>query len=190
MKLPALAVITSLLFATFGQAAELQKADFAAGCFWCMEAIFDRVPGVTDVVSGYAGGHTVNPTYEENSTGKTGHAESIEVTYDPTKVTFSQLLDVYWRTLDPTDGRGVEPDFGSQYRPILFYRNDEQKTEIEKSKAEVQKKYKKPIAVEVAKLDKFYPAEEHHQNYVRLHPDDSYVRNVSIPRLIRSGFKP
>jgi peptide-methionine (S)-S-oxide reductase len=190
MKRLLLATASLLSIALSTQAAELQTADFAAGCFWCMEAIFERVPGVTDVVSGYAGGHTVNPTSAESGTGKTGHAESIEVTFDSAKVTFSELLLVYWRTLDPTDGTGVEPDFGSQYRPILFYRNEEQKIEIEKSKSETQKKYKKPIAVEVSKLAKFYRAEEYHQDYMKLHPESSYVQRVSIPRLIRAGFKP
>jgi peptide-methionine (S)-S-oxide reductase len=171
------------------RAAEPTKATFAAGCFWCMEAIFERVPGVTAVVSGYAGGKTDNPTYEEVGTGKTGHAESIEITYDPAKVTYAQLLDVFWRSHDPTNARGVAPDFGPQYRSALFYRTPEEKRLIEQSKTALEKRLGKQVATEIAPLTKFFPAEDYHQDYVKLHPDNPYVRNVSIPRLRETGLK-
>jgi len=189
MKIPTIALTVSLLLPGILQAADLKKADFAAGCFWCMEAIYDRVPGVTDVVSGYIGGKEKNPTYEQVGSGATGHCESIQITYDAEKTSYAKLLDVFWKSHDPTDGRGVAPDFGKQYRSALFYRTPEEKSEIEKSKAALEKKLGKKVATQVVPFEKFYPAEAYHQDYVKKHPNDSYVRNVSIPRLIETGFK-
>ena len=166
-----------------------KKATFAAGCFWCMEAIYDRVPGVTDVVSGYAGGSEQNPTYEQVGGGKTGHCEAIEITYDPEKTSYEKLLEVFWKSHDATNGRGVAPDFGKQYRSALYYRTSEDKSTIEASRSVIEKRLGKKIATEVAELKRFWPAEAYHQDYVKLHPKDSYVRNVSIPRLIETGFK-
>lgn len=170
-------------------ATESKKAVLAAGCFWCVEAIYERVPGVTDVTSGYAGGHTDNPTYESSNTGKTGHAEAVEITYDPDKVTFSELLDYYFKSFDPTEGRGVAPDFGSQYRPIAFYSDEAEKIAIAEKIAEIQPTYDQPIAVEIAPLDKFWRAEDYHQDYEENNPDNPYIRNVSIPRLKRAGVE-
>ena len=190
MQLRSLFLVVILLAAPqLSSAAETKEATFAAGCFWCMEAIFDRVPGVTNVVSGFSGGKSANPTYGEVSEGKTGYAETVEITYDPEKVTYSQLLEVFFRTHDATNGRGVAPDFGSQYRSALFYRTPEEKRAIDQIKATLEKKLGKPIATEVALYVKFYPAEDYHQDYVKHHPNEPYVRNVSIPRLIESGFK-
>lgn len=182
-------IFAALLAPAIGQAGESKQATFAAGCFWCMEAIFDRVPGVTNVVSGFAGGKEKNPTYEQVGAGKTGHAETVEITYDPDKTSYSKLLDVFWKSHDPTDGRGVKPDFGKQYRSALFYRTDDEKKIIEQSKAALEKRLGKKVATEVSPFVAFYPADAHHQDYVKRNPNDPYVRNVSIPRLIESGFK-
>jgi len=180
-------LVTLLSMNPVSRAAETEKAYFAAGCFWCVEAIFERVPGVSSVVSGYAGGTKENPTYEETGRGTTGHAESVGITFDPAKVTYAELLTWFWKSHDPTDARGVAPDFGTQYRSALFYTNDAQKQAIEQSKAEWQKKVSKPIATEVAPLKKFYPAEDYHQDFVKLHPNHPYVRSVSLPRVKETG---
>jgi len=161
------------------QAAELKKATFAAGCFWCMEALFESIPGVGDVTSGYSGGTSENPVYENHGT----HTETIEFSYDPDKVSYETLLRVFWKSHDATNGKGVAPDFGKSYRPVLFYRTPEEKAEIERVKALVQKDFKKPIATEIVPLVKFWPAEDYHQNYVKLHPKHPYVKNVSLPRV-------
>ncbi|MEP4077814.1 peptide-methionine (S)-S-oxide reductase MsrA [Haloferula sp.] len=184
-----LLLIATLLFPVVGKAEDLRKATFAAGCFWCLEAIYERVPGVTGAVSGYTGGKESNPTYQQVGSGATTHAEAVQVTYDAEKVSLNELLDVFWRSHDPTDGRGVAPDFGKQYRSELYYGNSEEKKVITASKAALQKTLKKPIATKVVKFTKFWPAENYHQDYVRLNPNNSYVRNVSIPRLIETGFK-
>ena len=186
--------VTSILFAALlapviSQAGESKQATFAAGCFWCMEAIYDRVPGVTDVVSGYSGGKEKDPTYKEVSAGKTSHAEAIEITYDSEKTSYAKLLEVFWKSHDPTDGRGVKPDFGKQYRSALFYRTEGEKSAILQSKAALEKRLGKKLATEVSPFVVFYPAEAYHQDYVKLNPKDSYVRGVSIPRLIETGFK-
>ncbi len=182
--------LATLIFTTIPamNAAETKKAVLAAGCFWCVEAIYERVPGVTDVISGYAGGHTENPTYESSNTGRTGHAEAVEITYDPEKVTFADLLDPFFKSFDPTEGRGVAPDFGSQYRPIAFYSDADEKAAIEKKIADLQPQYDKPIAVEVTELEKFWVAEDYHQDYEENNPNNPYIRNVSIPRMKRAGI--
>ena len=159
------------------------KAYFASGCFWCVEAVYESVKGVDEVISGYSGGHTSNPTYEDSNTGKTGHAESVEVIYDPNIVSFATLVDVYFASQDPTQVNGQGPDYGSQYRSIIFYQNEEQKQIILKKKEALGKKLNEKIAAEVYPFQKFWKAEDYHQNYVKLHPGQMYVRGVSIPRL-------
>jgi peptide-methionine (S)-S-oxide reductase len=183
--------LVTLVLATFARAQEtrVEKAVFGFGCFWCAEATFEQQPGVIDVVSGYAGGDEPNPTYHQVGTGKTGHAEAIEVTFDPTKTSYEKLLEFFWKTHDPTDPRGVEPDFGKQYRSMILTSGEAQSETAKKSKAEAQKHFKKPIATEIAPLKHFYPAEDYHQNYVRNNPGDPYVRNVSIPKLKKLGLK-
>lgn len=161
------------------------KAYFASGCFWCVEAIYESVKGVDEVISGYAGGHTKNPTYEASNTGKTGHAEAVEVIYDPNIVSFATLVDVYFASQDPTQVNGQGPDHGSQYRSIIFYQNDEQKQIILKKKEVLAKKLDAKIAAEIYPFLKFWKAEEYHQNYEKLHPNQPYVMRVSIPRLNR-----
>jgi len=159
------------------------RAYFASGCFWCVEAVYESVEGVEEVISGYSGGHTKNPTYEASNTGKTGHAEAVEVIYDPRKVDFATLVRVYFGSQNPTQVNGQGPDNGSQYRSIIFFQNEEQKKIIEDIKAEVAKNYDKPIAAEVVPFQKFWKAEDYHQNYEKLNPNNPYIQNVSIPRL-------
>ena len=161
------------------------KAYFASGCFWCVEAIYESVKGVDEVINGYAGGHTKNPTYESSNTGKTGHAEAVEVIYDPKIVNFETLIDVYFASQNVTQVNGQGNDSGSQYRSIIFYQNDAQKQIIVKKKEALAKKLNIKIAAEVYPFQKFWIAEDYHQNYERLHPNNSYIQNVSVPRLKR-----
>ena len=149
-----------------------QKAIFAAGCFWCTEEAFEKVPGVVSAVSGYTGGTVKNPSYEQVSSGRTGHAEAVEVTFDAAKVTYEQLLDVFWVNHDPTVSNRQFCDSGSQYRPAIFYLNDEQKRLAEASKAKWEKMrpFKQPILTEITKAGPFYPAEDYHQDYYKKNP--------------------
>ena len=153
--------------------------------FWCVEAIYESIEGVDEVINGYSGGHTKNPTYEASNTGRTGHAEAVEVIYNPSIVSFETLVDVYFGTQNPTQVNGQGNDRGSQYRSILFYQNDTQKQIIIKKKEALAKKLNAKIAAEVYPFQKFWVAEAYHQNYERLHPENSYIQNVSIPRLNR-----
>ncbi|MFD2543500.1 peptide-methionine (S)-S-oxide reductase MsrA [Lacinutrix gracilariae] len=159
------------------------KAYFASGCFWCVEAVFESVNGVDESISGYAGGHTENPTYEDSNTGTTGHAETVEIIYDPKMVSFATLVDVYFASQNPTQVNGQGPDKGSQYRSIIFYQNEEQKQIILSKKKALAEKLQKPVAAEVYPFQKFWIAEDYHQNYERLHPENRYIQGVSIPRL-------
>tara|TARA_R110002072_G_scaffold109051_8_gene236086 strand:+ start:5107 stop:5757 length:651 start_codon:yes stop_codon:yes gene_type:complete len=193
-------LVASLLAISFGfseikakeeiRANQIKKSDkvayFASGCFWCVEAIFESVEGVSEAVSGYAGGFTKNPTYQSIGTGETGHAEAVAVYYDPEKVSFKTLVDVFFGSHDPTTKNGQYPDFGSQYRSIAFYSTNEEKVIIETTINKLNKQvYNNKIVTEVTKHSKFYEAEEYHQNYEKRNPYNSYVRNVSIPRLKR-----
>ena len=148
-----------------------EKATFAEGCFWCMEQPFEELYGVSEVISGYAGGHKAKPTYEEVSAGGTGQAEAVQITYDPDKTAYADLLDVYWAQIDPTDAGGSFVDRGSQYRSVIFYHNDEQKRLAEISKENLDKsgRYEKPVVTEIVKFANFYEAEEYHQDYYRNH---------------------
>jgi peptide-methionine (S)-S-oxide reductase len=165
------------------------RAYFASGCFWCVEAIYESVKGVDEVISGYSGGFTENPTYEKSNTGKTGHAEAVEVIYDPEVVSFATLVDVYFGSQNPTQVNGQGPDRGSQYRSIIFYQNDEQKKIIEEKKAALAKELDATIAAEIYPLQKFWIAEAYHQDFEKRNPNQSYVRAVSIPRLNRFKAK-
>ncbi|MCF7811752.1 peptide-methionine (R)-S-oxide reductase MsrB [bacterium] len=149
-----------------------EKATFAGGCFWCMEHPFDELEGVIDVKSGYTGGHAVNPSYEEVSSGLTGHAEAVQITFDPDKISYENLLDHFWRQIDPTDAGGQFVDRGSQYRTAIFYHNKSQKQAAERSKTELNSsdRFRKPIVTEIVKFDKFYPAEKYHQDYYKQCP--------------------
>ncbi|HMC02130.1 MAG TPA: peptide-methionine (S)-S-oxide reductase MsrA [Flavobacteriaceae bacterium] len=163
----------------------MAKAYFASGCFWCVEAIYESVKGVDEVINGYSGGHTKNPTYEASNTGRTGHAEAVEVIYDPNIISFAALVDVYFGSQNPTQVNGQGPDHGSQYRSIIFYQNEEQKQIIESKKEALAKKLNAKIAAEVYPFQHFWKAEDYHQNYEKLHPENPYVQKVSIPRLNR-----
>lgn len=168
------------------QKQHLKTAYFASGCFWCVEAIYESVKGVEEVVSGYSGGHTTNPTYASTNTGKTGHAETVAVYYNPRKVSFKDLVAVFFASHNPTTVNGQYPDFGSQYRSIAFYENkEERKTIVEAIKKLNREKYHGKIVTEVKKFDKFYKAETYHQNYEKLNPENPYIINISIPRLKR-----
>ncbi|MEO8211473.1 MAG: peptide-methionine (S)-S-oxide reductase MsrA [bacterium] len=167
---------------------QLVKATFAAGCFWCEEAVFESINGVDAVISGYAGGDTKSPTYEEVGSGKTGHAETVEIYYDSTVVNYNTLLKVFFASQDPTQVNGQGPDIGSQYRSIVFYRTPEEKILTEKFISDLNNsgKYKNPIATEVVQFTEFWPAERYHQDYLVNNPADPYVQNESIPRLKRT----
>ncbi len=151
---------------------KLEKATFAGGCFWCMEPPFRKLKGVVSVFSGYTGGHTKNPTYKEICQGDTGHYEAIEVTYDPKKISYNVLLEIFWQQIDPTDDFGQFADKGWQYRTAIFYHNEKQKELAMMSKQELQKsgRLKKPIMTEIIKASIFYPAEEYHQQYYKKSP--------------------
>jgi peptide-methionine (S)-S-oxide reductase len=195
MKLNPVIQVFATLFVSFwpALAAAQDQAEvvvLGAGCFWCVEAIYERQPGVLDVVSGYAGGNEANPSYSEVSAGRTGHAEVVQIRFDPTKTSYQKLLELFWKTHDPTDGSGVWPDYGPQYRSIILYATDAQRTLAEQSRAEAQKKLPKPIATQIVSLKKFYQAEEYHQDYVRRHPSDRYVQGIAIPKLQKLGLGP
>lgn len=186
--------ILALAFVAVGSTAlrspagEPQRLTVGGGCFWCVEVVYERIDGVIEAVSGYAGGKEPNPTYDDVSAGKTGHAEVVQITFDPDKVSLAKLLEIFWKTHDVTDGSGVYPDFGPQYRSILLYENDAQKAEIEKSRAEAQKGLSKPIATQVVKLDKFYPAEAYHQDFVKRNPNHPYVLRHAYAKLRKLGL--
>jgi peptide methionine sulfoxide reductase msrA/msrB len=153
--------------------AKLEKATFAGGCFWCMEPPFEHLaPAVTSVVSGYTGGRTKNPTYEEVCSGSSGHLEAIQVTYDPAKISYDQLLEVFWRNIDPTDEHGQFADKGEQYETAIFYHDEAQKkaAEASKKKLEDSKKFSRPVATRIRPAAEFYPAEDYHQDYYKKNP--------------------
>jgi len=164
---------------------KLSKAYFASGCFWCVEAVYESINGVEEAISGYAGGHTPNPTYKSIGTGRTGHAEAVEVYYDPDVVSFEVLLKAFFMSGDPTTPNRQGPDAGSQYRSMIFYQND---AEESAARAMVKKltdegAFANPIITEIEPLTKFFPAEDYHQDYEQHNPNNPYVRAVSIPRL-------
>lgn len=148
------------------------KATFAGGCFWCVEEAFDKAPGVISTLSGYMGGNTRNPTYEQVSAGRTGHAEAVQVEYDPAKVSYEKLLDVFWRNIDPTQRDGQFCDHGSQYRSAIFYHDEAQRKLAEASKATLAKSkpFKGEIVTEITKASEFYPAEDYHQDFHQKNP--------------------
>lgn len=189
----ALLILTVLVSAacnsSTSQAAEPQdlskysKAYFASGCFWCVEAIYESVKGVKESISGYSGGHTKNPTYASSNTGQTGHAEAVEIYYDPEIVSFSDLVDVYFGSQNTRQINGQGPDVGPQYRSIIFYQNNAERKIIETKKAALSKEIGAEVAAEIKPFKKFWIGEDYHQNYERLHPYQPYILGVSIPRL-------
>jgi peptide methionine sulfoxide reductase msrA/msrB len=164
------------------------KAVFAGGCFWCVEAVFERIKGIKTVVSGYTGGREASPTYEAVGNGQTGHAEAVEVTYDPSVVSYEALLKVFVASIDPTQVNGQGPDHGKQYRSVAFYATTEEQQTIDAYLMQLTKSgdYKKPLAIEVSPTQKFWMAEQYHQDYVKLNPSNPYVQQESIPRMKRT----
>lgn len=163
----------------------LQKATFGSGCFWCTEAIFERLNGVVKVESGYSGGKVENPTYEEVCTGTTGHAEVTEITYDSSIITFDELLEVFWKIHDPTTLNRQGNDVGTQYRSVIFYHSEEQKELAEKYKAELDKSgiWDNPIVTEISPFTNFYSAEKYHQDYYNNNPNQGYCTFVITPKV-------
>lgn len=178
--------------------AKLSVATFAAGCFWHEEGLFETIKGVKDVESGYAGGTAANPSYEKVETGNTGHAETVNVYYDPKETSFADLLKVYFAGADPTQVNGQGNDIGTQYRSIVFYRTPAEKAAIDAAIAAVKAQYKKPIAVQVMPFSKFWTAEGYHQNYIPAHTGEGYVQYCireiretqnKLPAMVKPGFK-
>jgi len=163
------------------------KAYFASGCFWCAEAIFESVKGVEEATSGYSGGHSKNPTYEASNTGQTGHAEAIEVVYDPNVVDYATLIDVFFNSQDPTQFNGQGNDYGSQYRSIIFFQDEAQKEIANAKKTELTKKLGTKVAAEIMPFQKFWEAEAYHQDFEKRNPNNPYIQNVSKKRL--AAFK-
>ena len=164
---------------------DLKTATFGSGCFWCTEAIFELVEGVSDVVSGYAAGDTKNPTYEEVTSGTTNHAEVVSITYDPSIVSYLELLEIFWRTHDPTTLNRQGADVGTQYRSIILYHDADQKRLSEETlkKLDESGAWNSPIVTKIEKLENFYPAEQYHQNYYELNPNNSYCSYVISPKI-------
>ncbi|WP_081436869.1 peptide-methionine (S)-S-oxide reductase MsrA [Pedobacter heparinus] len=167
------------------QSGKLQKATFGMGCFWCSEALFQRLNGVVSVRSGYEGGQVPNPSYEDVCSGTTGHAEVIELTYDPLKIKYDELLEVFWKSHDPTTLNRQGADIGTQYRSVVFYHNDEQKQTAEKYKKELNASnaYGKPVVTAIEKAAPFYKAENYHQDYFNKNGSQPYCRMVILPKL-------
>ena len=160
-------------------------ATFGAGCFWCVEAIFQRLEGVEGVVSGYSGGSVENPTYQQVCTGETGHAEACQIEFNPARISYEQLLEVFWKTHDPTTRNRQGNDIGPQYRSVIFCHDDEQKRLAEeyKAKLEAAKIWDKPIQTQIVQFEKFWPAEDYHSNYYSNNPSQGYCRLVITPKL-------
>ena len=185
--------LIGLLFATSAASAQTQTAVFAGGCFWGVEAVFEHVSGVQEAVSGYAGGKVVDPSYIRVSTGTTGHAESVKVTYDPAQVSYRQLLEVFFAVAhDPTQLNRQGPDRGTQYRSAIFYANEEQQRDARQYIGELEAKhaFRRPIVTQVEPLKAFYPAEAYHQRYLDQHPDEPYIVINDLPKLeaLRRSF--
>lgn len=170
-----------------------EKAVFGAGCFWCVEAVFEMLDGVESVVSGYAGGTTAHPTYEQVCGGATGHAEAIEITYDPSKISYQDLLEVFWSAHDPTTLNRQGNDVGPQYRSVIFYRTEEQKRFAEESKKQLEAsgKYRQKIVTEIVPLSTFFEAGKEHQDYYRAHAKAPYCQIVIAPKIehVKMQFK-
>ncbi|MBN8706551.1 MAG: peptide-methionine (S)-S-oxide reductase MsrA [Bacteroidetes bacterium] len=168
-----------------GKKSNMETATFGAGCFWCVEAVFQRVKGVEKVVSGYTGGARKNPTYEQVCTGTTGHAEVCQITFDTTVVKFEELLEIFWMVHDPTQLNRQGNDVGTQYRSVIYYHSDEQRkvSEYFKKKLDESKSYANPIVTEISPIPEFYPAEDYHQNYFNQNPGQGYCQFVVKPKV-------
>jgi peptide-methionine (S)-S-oxide reductase len=162
-----------------------EKATLAAGCFWCLEAIYKKVKGVLDVIPGYSGGHVTSPTYEQVCSDATGHAEAVQVIFDPEMISYAEILKIFWQIHNPTTLNRQGHDIGSQYRSVIFYHNEEQKKIAENSRKDLQDAHIWPdsIVTEIVPYSEFYPAEEYHRNYYQNHPENSYCQLVVIPKV-------
>ena len=187
MKKNIILILSLFLSILYGEKSmkEMQKATFGAGCFWCVEAVFERLEGVVDVIPGYSGGHKNNPTYKEICTGTTGHSEVAQITFDPKIITFDDLLNMFWKSHDPTTRNRQGNDIGTQYRSAIFYHNNEQKTIAEKSKKKVDNSniFSNPIVTEITKLEKFWVAEDYHNNYYNNNMNQPYCKFIIKPKL-------
>lgn len=176
-----------------GDGSKREKATFGNGCFWCTEAVFSELKGVTSAVSGYSGGHVENPTYKHVCTGLTGHAEVVQVTFDPQTISYQELLEVFWKTHDPTTLNQQGPDVGTQYRSAVFYHSDAQRKAAEEYKQKLDESgdFDAPIVTEITKFEKFYPAEDYHQQYYELNGREPYCRVMIRPKVekVRRVFK-
>ncbi|KXH76983.1 MAG: peptide methionine sulfoxide reductase [Candidatus Thorarchaeota archaeon SMTZ-45] len=163
----------------------METTTFGSGCFWCTEAIFQQLKGVSSVVSGYSGGHVKNPTYEQVTTGRTGHAEVCQIQFDPEQISFEELLEVFFNTHDPTTLNRQGNDIGTQYRSVIFYHTEEQRKAAEsvKDKLDKSRTWKNPIVTEIVPFDLFYPAEDYHQNYYKNNPNQGYCRVMIAPKV-------
>ena len=168
-----------------------ELATFGGGCFWCVEAVFERLEGVQSVVAGYAGGTTLNPTYKQVCSGTTGHAEVAQISFDPAKISYRQLVDLFWDAHDPTTLNRQGADVGTQYRSVIFYHDEQQKLIAEQSKQEAQKNFTQAIVTEIHPLTKFYPAENYHQDYYSQNGEQPYCQYVIKPKVekFREVFK-
>lgn len=184
-KLTLLILILITMQNVDAQKPKLQKATFGMGCFWCTEAIFQRLKGVVELKSGYEGGNVPNPTYEDVCSGTTNHAEVSEISFDPAKISYQELLEVFWKNHDPTTLNRQGADVGTQYRSVVFYHSDEQKVIAEKYKAELNKAkaFAKPIVTTIVKAEKFYVAENYHQDYFIKNGEQPYCRLVILPKM-------
>ena len=186
MRGPLAAALCAALTVTLQAESEPMKTETATlggGCFWCVEAVYERLPGIISVVSGYAGGQTENPTYEEIGTGKTGHAEVVQIAYDPAKISYEKIIDLFWEAHDPTTLNRQGADTGPQYRSIILTENADQVRMANESKTRAQTKSKSPIVTEIVPLTKFYPAEDYHQDFYRENPMHPYNQAVIRPKL-------
>lgn len=167
------------------QKMNFEKATIGSGCFWCSEAIFSRIKGVNHVASGYSGGHVKDPSYKEVCTGNTGHAEVVQLEYDPSVISFAEILKIFWKTHDPTTLNRQGADIGTQYRSVIFYHTDEQRVVAEELKAELgqQKIWDAPIVTAIEEFDQFYSAEEYHNEYFDNNPNEGYCRFVIAPKI-------
>ena len=178
VKSKAVYFLTGMIFTVFNisfanaesSASATEKAIFAGGCFWCMEPPFDKIDGVISTTSGYTSGHQKNPTYKQVSAGVTGHTEAIEIVFDPDKVSYEKLLEVFWLNIDPLNAKGQFCDYGTQYRTGIYYLDEQQQKLAEASLAGIKNKLNKPIATEIKAATQFYPAEDYHQNYYQVNP--------------------
>jgi peptide-methionine (S)-S-oxide reductase len=178
-------ILITAIMTVLGSVAQTETATLGGGCFWCTEAIFKSLKGVETVESGYSGGHTKNPTYKEVCTGETGHAEVIQVTFDPKVISFDEILEVFFETHDPTSLNRQGADAGTQYRSVIFYHSPEQKEKAEAYKAQLNKEnvFNKPIVTEIKAFDKFYKAENYHQNYFANNRSQGYCQFVIVPKI-------